>query len=240
MATASRKGGLPGIDADRRAAHGVIEAWSPSLVSRETWQRLDAFIALLFQWQQTINLIAPSTVPLVWSRHVADSLQLLKFAPDARRWLDLGSGAGFPGLVIGCAMAERSGAVVHLVESDQRKAAFLREATRTLQVPARIHVRRIESLDPDSVGSPEVVTARALAPLTRLLEYAAPWIERGAQALFPKGQDVEAELTECAKCWHMEVEMHPSVTDSRGRIVRVRRAQKLLEPGTPAGSHTRR
>jgi len=220
-----------GSDSDREAARRLIESRIAGHVSRETWQRLDQYVALLLQWQQSINLISASTIPQVWTRHVADSLQLLPFAPEARTWLDLGSGAGFPGLVIACALAERDGAVVHLVESDQRKAAFLREAARVTGVPAQVHVQRIEAFAASWPGVPDVVTARALAPLPKLMDYTAIWLEKGAQALFLKGQDVEAELTESAKYWHMDFELHPSVTDSRGRIVWVRHAQRRPPPG---------
>jgi 16S rRNA (guanine527-N7)-methyltransferase len=196
-------------------------------VSRETEMRLDALVDRLRAWQGRMNLVAPSTLPHLWTRHVADSLQLLPLAPEARTWVDLGSGAGFPGLVIACALADRPGLQVHLVESNSRKAAFLREAARAASVPAEIHAERIENFTGAWPGTPDVVTARALAPLSRLLGYAAPLLERGALALFLKGQDVGAELTEAAKSWKFEHRIVPSVTDSRGRIVVVRKAQRV-------------
>src|SRR5579862_5228454 len=113
-------------------------------VSRETVARLDRFVGLLLEWQQRINLIAPSTEPILWTRHIADSLQLIPLAPEARIWVDLGSGGGFPGLVIACALADKPGARVHLVESSTKKAAFLREAARATGAPAHIHTVRIE------------------------------------------------------------------------------------------------
>jgi 16S rRNA (guanine527-N7)-methyltransferase len=221
---------MPDLDADHDAARRLVERVAPGCVSHETWTRLGVLVELLQQWQRTINLIAPSTIPHIWTRHVADSLQLLPLAPSARVWLDLGSGAGFPGLPIACALAGRAGAEVHLVESDQRKAAFLREAIRLTAAPAKVHVVRIESFRPAPPLQPEIVTARALAPLPKLLDYAAPWLEKGAQALFLKGQDVEAELTDSAKYWHMEVERRPSVTDPRACILWVRRAERLPPP----------
>jgi len=221
----------PSSENDKQAARRLIDGRAVGHVSRETWQRLDQYVALLLQWQRSINLISASTIPQVWTRHVADSLQLLPFVPEGRIWFDLGSGAGFPGLAIACALSEREGAAVHLVESDQRKAAFLREATRLTRAPAQVHVQRIESFAANWPGVPDVITARALAPLPKLLDYAAVWLEKGAQALFLKGQDVEAELTESAKYWHMEFELHPSVTDSRGRIVWVRHAHRRPSPG---------
>jgi 16S rRNA G527 N7-methylase RsmG len=129
------------LEADRARALALTP------VSRETLQRLDRFVALLLTWQQHTNLIATSTVPHLWTRHVADSLQLLDIAPDARIWIDLGSGGGFPGLVIACALADVSGACVHLVESTGKKAAFLREAVRLTGAAAHIHTVRIEDAD---------------------------------------------------------------------------------------------
>jgi 16S rRNA (guanine527-N7)-methyltransferase len=193
-------------------------------VSRETWTRLDRFIDLLLARQKTMNLIGPSTIPQLWTRHVADSLQLLALAPTARTWIDLGSGAGFPGLVIACALADTPRAKVHLVESTQKKAAFLREVSQALSLPALVHARRIEEFRPRAKF--DVVTARALAPLDKLLGYANPLLKSGAVGLFAKGQDVEAELTQAAKSWSIEAELTPSKTDPNGRIVLVRRAVK--------------
>lgn len=202
-------------DADRAAALQLLD------VSRETVGRLDRYAELLRTWQRKINLIAPSTVERIWTRHFADSLQLLAHAPTARVWVDLGSGAGFPGLVLACALAADPAAQVHLVESDQRKAAFLREAVRITGARATVHVERIERFARLWHGQADVVTARALAPMAKLLDYAAPLLEKGAQGLFLKGQDVEAELTEAAKYWHIEARLLPSITDSRSHIVAV-------------------
>ncbi len=184
--------------------------------------RLDRFVELLLLWQKKTNLIAPSTVPDVWIRHVADSLQLLTLAPDARRWVDFGSGGGFPGIPVACALAAVPGAVVHLVESNHKKAAFLREAVRITEAPAKVHAMRAEDFVDGFAEPVEIVTARALAPLENLLARAYPLLKSGAQALFLKGQDVEAELTQAAKYWTMDLELIPSVTDPGGRIVRVR------------------
>jgi 16S rRNA (guanine527-N7)-methyltransferase len=213
----------PNLSADRRCALDLTP------VSRETAVRLDRFVELLLAWQQTLNLVAGSTIRAVWTRHIADSLQLLGLAPVAKIWLDLGSGAGFPGLVIACALADSSGCQVHLVESNTRKAAFLREATRILHLPAVVHCARIEEFMRHRGAAADIVTARALAPLPRLLEYAAPALERGAQGLFPKGQDVEAELTEAAKSWNIAAELVPSLTDPKARIVVVRHAERLAK-----------
>ena len=201
-------------------------ALNPDSVSRETWARLDALVALVLERQQAMNLIAASTVPQLWTRHVADSLQLLALAPAARTWVDLGSGAGFPGLAIACALADTAGAVVHLVESTRKKAAFLAEAAAALQLPVTVHPERIEDFAAANRVSFDVVTARAVAPLSRLLGYAIPLLKRGAIGLFHKGQDVEAELTEASKYWTIEAELIQSKTDPRGRIVLVRHAKR--------------
>ncbi len=196
-------------------------------IPSETLARLDRYVAALLQWQATTNLVAPSTLPELWSRHIADSLQLLPLAPGVRHWVDLGSGGGFPGLVVACAIADRPGAMVHLVESNLKKAAFLREAVRLTGAPARVHAVRIEDLVDHFAEPVEIVTARALAPLENLVESAYPLLSRGAQALFLKGRDVEAELTKASKCWTIDAELIESVTDSSGRIVRVRSVERL-------------
>jgi len=198
-------------------------------VSRETAQRLDRFVELLLKWQRVSNLIADSSVRHLWTRHIADSLQLIPLAPHARIWVDLGSGAGFPGLVLACALADTAGAVAHLIESNAKKAAFLREAARITQAAAIVHHGRAEDLIPAWQDPVDVVTARALAPLPILLGLAAPMVKRGAKALFLKGQDVEAELTQATKCWNIEAVILPSRTDRRGRIVEIRAAERRNE-----------
>ena len=196
-------------------------------VSRETQQRLETFVALLLQWQQTTNLISPATIPNLWTRHVADSLQLIDLAPNAKIWVDFGAGGGFPAIPVACALAERPGAQVHLVESNGKKAAFLREAIRATGVPAVVHQKRIEDCG-DSFGDKvDVVSARALAPLKILCDQAFPLIARGAVGLFPKGQDVAAELTEAAKYWRIEAETVPSRTSPEGCIVVVKGLLRL-------------
>jgi 16S rRNA (guanine527-N7)-methyltransferase len=195
-------------------------------VSRETAARLDRFVELLLKWQRVSNLIADSTVPHLWTRHIADSLQLIPLAPEARTWVDLGSGAGFPGLVLGCVLGDTSGARVHLVESNAKKAAFLREAARVSGAAAAVQHGRAEDVIPGWREPVDVVTARALAPLSVLVELAAPMVKRGAKALLLKGQDVEAELTETTKCWNIEAVILPSRTDSTGRIIEIRALER--------------
>jgi len=194
------------------------EALCPD-VSRETWDRLAVYVDLLARWQKTLNLVAPRTLDEVWTRHIADSLQLLALAPGARRWADLGSGAGLPGVPLAIALAGTSGAAVELVESDQRKAAFLREAVRVTAAPARVHPMRIERWAAAWEEPVDAVTARALAPLERLIPLAFPLLARGAVGIFPKGRNVAEELTAAARSWHITHELTPSATDSAARIV---------------------
>jgi len=180
------------------------------------------FVELLLLWQQKFNLVASSTLPAVWTRHVADSLQLLPLAPQARVWVDFGSGAGFPGIPLACALADRPGAMVHLIESNGKKASFLREAVRSIALPARVHQERVEKFGESCAETVHVVTARALSPLKTLCDQAFPLIAKGALGLFLKGQDVAAELTEAAKYWRLEASTVPSVTSAEGAIVIVR------------------
>ncbi|MFN3658663.1 MAG: 16S rRNA (guanine(527)-N(7))-methyltransferase RsmG [Pseudolabrys sp.] len=209
--------GILDLSEDRARALELVR------VSPETLARLDRFVDLLLLWQQKTNLISPSTIPQIWTRHVADSLQLIDLAPaEVKVWVDFGSGGGFPAIPVACALAERRGAVVHLVESNGKKAAFLREAVRVTGAPAQVHLTRAEDFG-DSFGeSADVVSARALASLKILCDQAFPLIARGAVGLFLKGQDVAAELTEAAKYWRIEAETVPSKTSPDGCVVVVR------------------
>jgi 16S rRNA (guanine527-N7)-methyltransferase len=201
-------------------------AFSLTPVSRETAARLDRFVALLIAWEEHTNLIARSTIPVIWTRHIADSLQLLALAPQAKVWADLGSGAGFPGLVLACALAQSRGAEVHLVESIGKKAAFLRDAVRVTGAPAIVHAMRIEDFVDKAPESIEAVTARALAPLPKLLSLAYPLLKKGGVGLFLKGQDVGSELTAAAKYWKIQSDLVRSRTDQRAQIL----IAKALEP----------
>jgi 16S rRNA (guanine527-N7)-methyltransferase len=221
----------PDLAADRDRALALTP------VSRETLARLDRFVALLLETQSHTNLIGAGTIPELWTRHIADSLQLLDLAPDANTWLDLGSGAGFPGLVIACALADRPGTAMHLVESTGKKAAFLRTVAETLALPATVHHIRAEQFAPDFAA--DVITARAVAPLPKLFGYVAPWLESGAKALLPKGQDVEAELTEAAKYWKIEADLVASRTNPAGRIVVVRALERRQSSADRGRGRTR-
>jgi 16S rRNA (guanine527-N7)-methyltransferase len=209
----ARASGQLNLAADRTAALTLTP------VSRETEARLDRYVALLLEWQAKTNLVAPSTLPNLWTRHISDSLQLLTIAPSAKVWVDLGSGGGFPGVVLACALAETSGAMVHLVERNAKKAAFLREAIRVTGSPGTVHLADIGDTVERFDGSADCVTARAVAPLHLLIGFAERLVERGAKALFLKGQDVEAELTEATKYWKIEPKLHSSRTGGQGWIV---------------------
>lgn len=194
-------------------------------VSRETRSRIECYVDLLLAWQSRINLIGPATVSSVWERHILDSLQLLPMLPrNARTIAELGSGAGIPGLVVAIAANLHA----HLYESNGKKAAFLREAARRTQTRAAIHMIRLETLR-NTADIPQVdcVVARALAPLTLLLDYAEPFLAQGAVGLFHKGQDVEVELTEATKYWRMKIVKHPSLCESRGVILEIHEATRV-------------
>ena len=187
-------------------------------VSRETAERLDLYVAQLVRWQTIKNLVGPATLAEVWTRHVADALQLLDLMPEARTWLDLGSGAGIPGLIL--AIAGPPGIRVDLVESNARKCAFLTEAARITAAPVKVHNARIEAVVGDHRGV-DVVCARALAPLDQLLAWTEPLLKTGTTGLFPKGREALTELTDAAARWTVGHELVPSRTESAARIVRV-------------------
>jgi 16S rRNA (guanine527-N7)-methyltransferase len=225
MAPASRPAELGASDGDKSAALALTP------VSRETEARLDRYVALLLEWQAKTNLVAPSTLPNLWTRHISDSLQLLDLAPSAKSWVDLGSGGGFPGVVLACALAESPGASIHLVERIAKKAAFLREAIRVTGAPGTVHLADIGDIVERIPDPIDCVTARALAPLHQLIGFAEPWVQKGAKALFLKGQDVEAELTEATKYWNIEPKLHSSRSGGHGWIVELRTIER--RQGTP-------
>lgn len=185
--------------------------------------RLRLYAERLEKWQKAINLVAPKTLPELWQRHFLDSAQLLDVAPaGVTRWLDLGSGGGFPGLVI----AAMSDIPVHLVESDQRKAAFLRDTAHAMGVAATVHVKRIEAVEPSALqaamgGAPQVISARALAPLKELIALARPLGGPGTTYLFLKGRQAGDELTEARRYWTLRSpDLLPSRTEAEARIIR--------------------
>jgi len=188
-------------------------------VSRETLASLSAYVALLAKWQPRINLVSPATLPDIWDRHILDSAQLLPHLPmvpahQRCRILDIGSGAGFPGLVL----AILGAGDVQLVESDQRKAAFLQTVIRELGLSARVSNQRIETL---SACQPDVITARALAALPKLMSLISPQLHNGLTCLFLKGASVEEELTNFQTYSTMVPHLYPSVTNDCGVIVKL-------------------
>ena len=193
-------------------------------VSRETTERLATYEALVRAWQKAVNLVSPATLDDIWHRHIADSAQLLNFAPQgAKSWLDLGSGGGFPGLVLAIMLAERDPeARMTLVESDSRKAAFLREAARKTGVAVEIRVERSEKYATQAKSQiRDAITARALAPLPRLLGLVFPFFSPQTVALFPKGREAEVEVEEARKRFDFDSQLVPSLTDAEARIVLV-------------------
>src|SRR5690606_7103976 len=189
-------------------------------VSRETFERLERFEAAFRKWAGRINLVAPSTLPQLWARHVLDSAQLLKLAPSALRWLDLGSGGGFPGAVVAILLRDRPGASIDLVESNAKKGAYLKTVLGELQAPARDNVAPTEAF-PSSPAPVDVVTARALASLPILLALAAPWLEAGAVGLFHKGRDYRREVEESRDAWQFDLLEHRSAVDPESVILEV-------------------
>lgn len=183
---------------------------------------LEALRGLLAEWNENMNLVGPATLPAFWSRHAWDSAQLLQRAPDALTWADLGAGAGFPGLVLAILLKGRPGAKVHLVESMAKRCRFLSEVVATLALPAQVHNGRAEALK----ITVDVVTARAVAPLSKLLGYAQPYMARKAVGLFLKGLDVGAEIEEATKYWNFDVERLPSLSDPRGQVLRIERLSR--------------
>lgn len=207
---------LPRVEvADRGGFQRVMGASETAMAD------LDAFVGLVTEWNEKMNLIGPATLPLFWSRHAWDSAQLRLHAPQARTWADLGAGAGFPGLVLAILLKGTPGGHVHLVESMTKRCRFLAEVVKALDLPATIHNARAEDLD----ITVDIVTARACAPAIRLLGYARPYLRRGALGLFLKGQDVESELTDATKCWKFQSSLRPSLSAPASHV--------LMIEGTP-------
>ncbi|SDU41833.1 16S rRNA (guanine(527)-N(7))-methyltransferase RsmG [Stappia sp. ES.058] len=200
-------------------------------VSRETEERLRIYVDLLMRWQKAQNLVAPSTLPDVWRRHVADSLQVLKAAEGARQWVDLGSGAGFPGLVTAITLMQNAESAgrghVHLVESNQRKVAFLRAVIRETGCPATVHADRIEAVAEElasSGSSPiQAVSARALADLSGLCGFAEPFVRHGALAIFHKGKNFRDEVTQASDAWDFDMVEQNSLIDPDSRLLILKR-----------------
>ncbi len=198
-------------------------------VSRESSNRLQIYVDLLAKWQKRINLIGPSTVPEIWQRHIGDALVLADIVPaGARSVVDLGSGAGIPGLVFAIAFGDERGFDTHLIESNGKKAAFLREAVRLTGAKAKVYNQRVEDVANDIAEiAPDVVLARALAPLSQLLELAEPFLAAGATGYLHKGQDVDTELTEATKYWSIDARKHLIGADSVSCILEIREISRV-------------
>ena len=184
---------------------------------------LEAFRSMLADWNQRMNLVGPSALDAFWGRHAFDSAQLLAIAPDALRWADLGAGAGFPGVVLAILLKGRPGAHVHLVESMAKRCRFLSAVVEALALPATVHVARAESLS----LTVDIVTARACAPLSRLLEFAWPYLRKGATGLFLKGRDIEADVAEAAHSWTFQEERLPSRSGGSGWVLKLRKLRHV-------------
>ncbi len=208
-------------DAAARAALAGFDFVSPAV-----GDDLERFVALLRQWQRTHNLVSKETLGEVWSRHVADSLQLVGHAPPFSHWVDLGSGAGLPGLVVAVAFKENRNRRFTLVESNGKKAAFLRAAIRATGANATVAAERIEAYAGKMAETADVVSARALAPVARICGYAAPLLRPDGALLLLKGQSVGAELDEAARGWEFDAATSPSATDPGGRVVVIRQLRR--------------
>jgi 16S rRNA (guanine527-N7)-methyltransferase len=201
-------------------------------VSHETLGQLELYARLLGQWQKAVNLVAPNTLPDLWQRHMADSAQLLRYAPpDPRVWVDIGSGGGFPGLVVAILLANQKECSVHLVESNSRKCAFLAEVVRQTGVRAQVHNARIaDAARSGMIPHASVVSARALAPLDALLELALPFMGDASAGLFLKGREAASEVVHARRRWVFELETHPSLTGPDSQVLIIRQP-KLMQGG---------
>jgi 16S rRNA (guanine527-N7)-methyltransferase len=197
-------------------------------VPRETVDKLVIYVQLLKQWQKAVNLVAPSTLEQIWHRHFADSAQILPYAAGSRLWVDLGSGGGFPGLVIAILLANHENRHVHLIESNGRKCAFLSEVVRKTGAPATVHAGRIEDIArAGTIGKADVVSSRALAPLVSLLGMACGFFGENSVGLFLKGREARQEIADAGKVWRFDYECVPSQTSDDGNIVIIRSLSRL-------------
>lgn len=203
-----------------------LRAVLPNAVSRETENRLATFKALFDDWSKRINLVASSTADDFWTRHIADSAQLLRIKPHARHWIDLGSGGGFPGLVIAILLADLSDRHIDLVESNRKKAAFLQTVRTACTLNARVHADRVERVLP-GLSTPDVITARALAPLPELLAMIAPTIGNDTVALFHKGRGYDEEVARSRAQWDIDLIKHPSLVAADSVVLEISRLRRI-------------
>ena len=200
----------------------LANALNGKAVSRETAARLEHFAALFAKWAKAINLVAPSTFDDLWDRHIADSAQIFQLAPGARTWVDLGSGGGFPGVITAIFLAELGDGWVHLVESNNKKAAFLRTALAETGARGIVHPVRIEKA-PDLIPNCDAVSARALADLDLLLEFVQPWAERNDElkAYFHKGRDYRSEIEKSRRRWSFDLLIHESTIEKDSVVLEI-------------------
>lgn len=194
-------------------------------VSRETESQLGSYAERLKEWNRRINLLSPADVDTLWSRHIADCAQLMNLAPRGATWLDIGSGAGLPGMVVALLLRDFGGGHVHLVESNRKKAAFLLKVQAETGAPVTVHPRRIQELV-GKLPHIDIVSARAVAALPSLLQLAEPWLSGGARALFQKGRDYQAELEQCRDGWSFTLVEHQSSTDREAVILEISQVRR--------------
>jgi 16S rRNA (guanine527-N7)-methyltransferase len=211
------------VSGERDAARDRSQALELAPALRPFVREFELYEALLRKWQKSINLVAPGTLPNLWTRHFADSAQILDAVPKIERWVDLGSGAGFPGMVLAICLKGRPGAQIHLIESDQRKASFLRAVSRETGAPAEIHLGRVENELSLLEGRVEAISARALAPLSQLVDWSRELLLKSAVGVFLKGEDWEAELTDSKAADSFDIRSYASRTHSSGRIIAIAR-----------------
>ncbi|MEM7301373.1 MAG: 16S rRNA (guanine(527)-N(7))-methyltransferase RsmG [Pseudomonadota bacterium] len=211
---------------DTADLRSLFEVYLPSLnVSRETLGRLTVLEELLRKWQSRINLVAKSTLPELRTRHIIDSAQCVALAPSTKRWVDLGSGGGFPGLVIACFIADYPDAQITMIESNGKKVAFLRQVAREAKLPATVIQGRIE-IEAPKLTAPEIVTARALAPLDVLFDMTSHWSAGKTVGLFQKGEQYQAEIDKAKIHWNFDFDVFTSAVGEKSRILKTSNLSK--------------
>lgn len=214
-------------DAERSARESITARGD---VSRETFERFEAFVALLTRWNKKINLVSKADIAVIWSRHVADSLELAPELPTEGLWTDLGSGGGFPAIPLAILSSARGDSLsFRLIESDRRKGVFLREAARMLNLPVSVETCRIEEYQPQGE---KILSARALASVDRLLCLIEPFHDSQIPLALLKGESVHQELTDAARNWHMRYQSRRTTTTSRGSIVLMQGYRRVSSAGT--------
>lgn len=197
-------------------------------VSRETFEDLCYYEEELKKWQAHINLISQKDSVHIWERHILDSIQIASLKGSASHWLDVGSGGGFPGIVVAIYFKKEKDFLIELVESNHKKAAFLSHIQRKLKLPLKVHAKRIEEVY-SRIEQPEIVSARALASLEKLFSLCEYWLTKGAKGLYPKGKDADEEIKEAQKNWHFSLKKHKSLLQKEATILEISDLQKISE-----------